>query len=136
MRFISIVIAAALLPSSAHAQVFDCKILKHWQNSAMNGQLLPDNVDVSSTNNTLRIDLQYGEIRTGKFPPIIGKPVYVAGASSFGLLTGGTKELAVHTIFPNITLPDGSALGSIMRIVDNDYMPKGTLMTQLSCKKV
>lgn len=69
---------------------------------------------------------------TPPYPPMA--PV-VAGANSIGILTGGTRELTIHAVFPNIQDPKGGALGSIMRLNDNDYMPKGTMMTRLSCKR-
>lgn len=85
-----------------------------------------------TTSSTL--NLRTGEIRNGNLPVVKGQTVHVAGGYSVGLLSGGTRELTIHTIFPNIKIPDGGALGSIMRINDNDYMPKGTMMSRMSCK--
>jgi hypothetical protein len=129
------IIAAALLTSTmATAQTYTCTMLQHWRNSAINGDFIPDSVEVLETHNVITIDLRAGIIRNGNLPVVKGSPVHVAGAASIGMLSGGSRELTIHAIFPNIKVPDGGVLGSIMRLQDNDYMPKGTLMTRMSCK--
>ena len=126
--------ATFLAPTVAHAQTYTCTLLQHWRNSAINGSFIPDSVEVLETHNVITINLRTGEIRNGNLPVVKGSPVHVAGAASVGMLSGGQRELTIHAIFPNIKVPDGGVLGSIMRLQDNDYMPKGTLMTRMSCK--
>ncbi|HEX2842123.1 hypothetical protein [Hyphomicrobium sp.] len=134
MRHVPLFIAALLLSSTAQAQSYSCTILQHWRNAAMNGQYVPEDAGVSDTNNVITLNLQTGFIQYGNLKPEQGKPVVNTGGNTVGLLAGSNVELTVYTIFPNITDPRGAALGSIMRINDNMYMPKGTMMSRLSCK--
>lgn len=127
---------AFTMPTLAHAQVYTCNVLQHWRNAAINNQYLADNPEVSETNLKVILNFQTGSVKMGKMQPINGHTVHVAGANSIGILTGGTRELTVHAVFPSIIDPNGGALGSIMRLNDNDYMPKGTMMTRLSCKPI
>lgn len=127
--------AVLLLPVAADAQVYSCDVLQHWRNAAFNGQYLQESPEVIEPGLKIVLDFQTGAVTMGHLKPIPGQPVHVAGAASIGILTGGTRELAVHTVFPSIQDPNGGVLGSIMRIEDNTYMPKGTLMTRLSCKR-
>ncbi len=53
MLRISLIAAACLLPTFAHAQIYTCTMLQHWRNSAMNGELLPADVGVSDTHNVI-----------------------------------------------------------------------------------
>lgn len=101
----------------------------------MDGKYIANEVDVIE-GASFTINFKTGEIRNANpaLPVQKGQPVIVAGASTIGMLSGGQKELTVHTIFPRIPDPHGGVLGSVMRINDNDYMPKGTMMTRLSCK--
>ena len=124
-----------VMPSMAHAQVYTCNVLQHWRNAAINGQYQAENPEVSDPNLKVILNFQTGAVTMGNMQPIAGQTVHVAGANSIGILTGGTRELTIHAVFPNIADPNGGALGSIMRLNDNDYMPKGTMMTRLSCKR-
>lgn len=128
--------AAFLFPVSAIAQTYACNVLQHWRNSAMDGAYIPDSVEPIE-GAALSLNFRTGEIRNANpaLPVQKGQPVIVPGANTIGLLSGGQKELTVHTIFPRIADPQGGVLGSIMRIDDNDYMPKGTMMSRLSCKR-
>lgn len=126
---------ALTAPTLAHAQVYTCDVLQHWRNAALNQKYLAENPEVSDPNLQVILNFQTGAVTMGKMQPITGQTVHVAGANSIGILTGGTRELTIHVVFPNIADPNGSALGSIMRLNDNDYMPKGTMMTRLSCKR-
>ncbi len=132
---IFIVATTLFLAATAQAQTFTCNVLQHWRNAAINGQYQAENPEISDPDLKVVLDFQTGAVKMGNMRPIIGQTVHVAGASSIGILTGGTRELTVHAVFPNIQDPDGGALGSIMRLNDNDYMPKGTMMTRLSCKR-
>jgi hypothetical protein len=134
MRTFFIALSIAM-PSVAHAQTFTCDVLQHWRNAAINGQYQSDNPEVRNPDLKVVLNFQTGSVKMGNMQPINGQTVHVAGANSIGILTGGTRELTVHAVFPNIRDPKGQALGSIMRLNDNDYMPKGTMMTRLSCKR-
>lgn len=134
MLRITLIAAACLIPSLAEAQSYSCSILQHWRNAAINGAYVPEDAGVSDTNNVITLNLQTGFIQYGNLKPEFGKPVVNTGGNSVGLLAGSNVELTVYTIFPNIQDPQGAALGSIMRIHDNMYMPKGTMMSRLSCK--
>jgi len=134
MRFL-FATAWILLPITAQAQTYTCNVLQHWRNAAINGEYQPENPELSNPDLKVVLDFNSGAVKMGGMQPIIGQTVHVAGASSIGILTGGTRELTIHAVFPNIQDPKGGALGSIMRLNDNDYMPKGTLMTRLSCKR-
>lgn len=126
--------ALMLLPVATQAQTYTCDVLQHWRNAAINGQYQPEAPGLSDPTLKVVLNFQTGTVKMGNMEPILGKAVHVAGANSIGILTGGTRELTVHAVFPNVLDPKGGALGSIMRINDNDYMPKGTMMTRLSCK--
>lgn len=126
---------AFVIPSAAHAQVYTCSVLQHWRNAAINGAYQAENPEVSDPDLKVVLNFQTGTVKMGNAQPIMGQTVHVAGANSIGILTGGTRELTIHAVFPNITDPNGGALGRIMRLNNNDYMPKGTLMTRLSCKR-
>lgn len=133
MRF-ALAAACILLPLTAQAQTYTCNVLQHWRNAAINGEYQSENPEVFSPDLKVTLDFQTGAVKMGDGQPVIGQTVHVAGASSIGILTGGTRELTIHAVFPNIQDPKGGALGSIMRLNDNDYMPKGTMMTRLSCR--
>lgn len=127
--------AAFAMPGMAHAQVYTCDVLQHWRNAAINGQYQDENPELIDPDLQVVLNFQSGAVKMGHLEPILGQTVHVAGANSIGILTGGTRELTIHAVFPNITDPKGGALGSIMRLNDNEYMPKGTMMTRLSCKR-
>lgn len=134
MHRFTLLALACLMPSLAQANTYTCNVLQHWRNAAINGEFLPPDIGVSDTHNVITLNLLTGDIQNGDHPVTKGRPVHVAGANNVGILSGDPHELTIHTIFPHISLPDGGALGSILRINDNMYMPKGTLMTRLSCK--
>jgi hypothetical protein len=128
-------VALILVPAAAQAQTYTCNVLQHWRNAAINGEYQSENPEVSNPDLKAVLDFNSGTVKMGNMQPIVGQTIQVAGANSIGILTGGTRELTIHAVFPNIQDPNGGALGSIMRLNDNDYMPKGTMMTRLSCKR-
>lgn len=134
MRIFLIAFAIAL-PLSANAQVYKCAVLKHWRNAVLDRNYISDNPEPTD-GATFTLDFPSSKIFTGSSGTAIdGKVVAPPGANSIGMLGGGVRELAIYTVFPNFPDPQGGVLGSVLRINDNDYMPKGTMMTRLSCKR-
>lgn len=124
---------AACWSVPAGAQVYHCDVVQHWRNSVVDGRYVNDGPGVVKGARFL-LDFNRGKVTSGNLLPEDGKVIAVAGASSIGMLTGGARELAIFAVFPRIPDPNGGVLGSVMRLEDNDYMPKGTMMTRLSCR--
>jgi len=124
---------AAVLPATSMAQVYNCAVLHHWRNAVFEGDYVGDPEPAEGA--TMVLDFNQAKIRSGSGQVMDGKVVAVAGASSIGMLGGGAKELSIFAVFPRIADPKGGVLGSVMRLEDNEYMPKGTLMSRLSCRQ-
>lgn len=133
MRYLIWPAVAASLCNPVAAQVYKCAMVQHWRNAAVEGQYISDSPGVVE-GAVVILDFNQGKITSGNMGPVAGKIVAPAGASSIGMLGGSAKELAVYAVFPRIADPNGGVLGSVMRLEDNEYMPKGTMMTRLSCK--
>lgn len=131
MRFLSVLLAAALAPSVAMAQVYKCDVQQHWRDGVTDGQYDADSPRASGT--TIVLDFGRGKVQQGSLPPIDGR-VVSTGLNSLGILGAG-KELAVFVVFPRLQDPNGGVFGTVMRVNDNEYMPKGTMMSRLSCKQ-
>lgn len=114
------------------AQVYKCAVTQHWRNSAADGQYVGESPTVVEGAGVV-LDFNQGKITAGSMGPVNGQRI-VAGPSSIALMGGGTRELTTYTVFPRVADPNGGVLGSVMRVDDNEYMPKGTLMSRLSCK--
>lgn len=133
MRYVIYAAAWAWLCNPVMAQVYKCAMVQHWRNAVVDGQYVGDSPGVIEGAGVI-LDFNQGKITSGSMGPVSGKVVAPAGASSIGMLGGSAKELAVYAVFPRIADPNGGVLGSVMRVDDNEYMPKGTLMSRLSCK--
>lgn len=122
----------AWLCSPVAAQVYKCAVTEHWRNSVAEGQYVGDSPTVVDGAEIV-LNFNQGKITAGSMGPVAGRTI-AAGPSSIGIMGGGTRELTIYAVFPRIADPNGGVLGSVMRVDDNEHMPKGTMMSRLSCK--
>lgn len=133
MRYLIFAAALAWLCGPAMAQVYKCAMVQHWRNSVLEGQYVGDSPSVVE-GAEVTLDFNAGKITQGSMGPVSGKIFGAAGAGNIGMLSVSGRELSVFVVFPRAADPKGGVLGSVMRVDDNEYMPKGTLMSRLSCK--
>jgi len=117
----------------AQAQTFDCAILKHWRNDLHEGvygdetpEPLPD----------ARVVLDFSKsvvVRTKGSPPVAA--TILTGRQARTMMIRQDADIILYTLYGS---KDGAGahLGSALLINDNDYMPRGSMMSRLACRKL
>lgn len=133
-------IAAALLLlcslfAPANASTYACGYLEHWLNAATGGRYLPDAVESGPGGTAFTIDFDTATLtdRSGRPEKGIALPFSVL-ANNLSIYVAADGEFALYSVFPSEPDPLGNVFGTVLRIVDRAHLPKGGLMSRITCK--